>query len=158
MSAPAIRFDTRRECKAQWHALLAASSRSLQLFDPDFSVFPLGERAADAALRALLARGATLQLAMHDSAYIERHYPRFLQLLRDYAHLIECRVTPHNLRQLTDSFCIGDGVHVVRRYHSAHMRGEAAFDAPEATELPRERFAAIWAESRPGLQPSTTGL
>jgi hypothetical protein len=38
------------------------------------------------------------------------------------------------------------------------MRGEAAFDAPDATELARERFAAIWAESRPALHPSTTGL
>jgi hypothetical protein len=95
---------------------------------------------------------------MHGSAWIERHYPRFLRLLRDYGHQAECRVTGRGLRHLTDSFCIADGVHIVRRFHSDHMRGEAAFNAPEATEVARERFEAIWDESRPGLQASTTGL
>lgn len=159
MSEPLpVRFDSARECAAQFRALLAATSASLQLFDPDFAVFPLGERDVDDALRALLARGATLRLAMHTSDHIERHYPRFLRLLRDYGHLAECRATPRNLRQLTDSFCIGDDVHVVRRFHSGHMRGEAAFGAPQAAELPRERFAAIWEESRPALHAATTGL
>lgn len=155
---PAVQFDTRGACEAQFRACLAASATSLQLFDPDFAAFPLGSSEVDAALRTLLARGARIELAMHGAAYIERHYPRFLRLLRDYSHAIECRITPPNLRQLTDSFCIGDGVHIVRRYHSDHMRGEAAFDAPAAAELARERFAAIWAEARPGLHPFTTGL
>jgi hypothetical protein len=49
-------------------------------------------------------------------------------------------------------------VHIVRRFHSDHMRGEAAFDAPAATELARERFGAIWEESHTRLQASSTGL
>ena len=159
MSQPsAVQFDTRSECEAQFRACLAATSRELQLFDPDCAVFPLGASEVDAALRALLARGARIRLALHSASHVERHYPRFLRLLRDYGHAVECRITPAGLRQLTDSFCIGDGVHIVRRYHSAHMRGEAAFDAPAATEPARERFAAIWDASRPGLHPATTGL
>jgi hypothetical protein len=159
MSEPlTVRFDTRLGCEAQFRACLAASSARLQMFDPDFSVFPLGSRDVDTTLRGFLARGGAIELAMHASAHIERHYPRFLLLLRDFSHLIECRVTGGGLRQLTDSFCIGDGVHIVRRYHSDHMRGEAAFDAPAATEVARERFTAIWDESRPALHPTTTGL
>jgi hypothetical protein len=159
MSEPLLlRFDTRLECEAQFRACLAASSAQLQMFDPDFSVFPLGSRDVDAALRSFLAHGGTIELAMHSSTHIERHYPRFVQLLRDFSHLVECRLTGRGLRQLTDSFCIGDGVHIVRRYHSDHMRGEAAFDTPAAAELARERFAAIWDESRPALHPTTTGL
>jgi uncharacterized protein YjiS (DUF1127 family) len=153
-----LQFDTRKDCEAQFRACLSRARSTLQLFDPDFAVFPLGDSAADAALRAFLARGGSMQLAMHSSSHIERHYPRFLRLLRDYSHLVECRVTSRALRELTDSFCIADGVHIVRRFHSGHMRGEAAFDAPEATEVPRERFAAIWVESRPALHPATTGL
>ena len=42
--------------------------------------------------------------------------------------------------------------------NSDHLRGEAAFDAPQEIELLRERFVAIWAESLPGLQPTITGL
>jgi hypothetical protein len=151
-------FDTRAGCEAALRACVGRARATLQLFDPDFAVFPLGDRAIDAALRTFLAGGGTLQLAMHATGHIERHYPRFLRLLRDHAHRVECRLTSRALRQLTDSFCIADGDSIVRRYHSAHFRGEAAFDAPAATDTARERFAAIWAESSPTLQPTTTGL
>ncbi|TFW36134.1 DUF7931 domain-containing protein [Massilia horti] len=159
MTEPQVtRFDTRADCEAAFRACLAASHARLEMFDPDFAVYPLGASDVDALLRAFLERGGELRLAMHASAHIERHYPRFLRLLRDYGHRIECRTTDRSLAGLTDSFCIGDGVHIVRRFHSDHMRGEAALDAPAATEVPRERFAAIWEASRPGLAPTTTGL
>jgi hypothetical protein len=147
-----VEFGTRvRECIARSHACL-------QLFDPDFRVFPLGLPDVDAALRHFLAGGGSMQLAMHSSEYIERECPRFVRLLKDFGHRIECRATPPNLRQLTDSFCIGDGVNIVRRFHCDHMRGEAAFGYPPATEISVERFGAIWLESRPCLHPTTTGL
>jgi hypothetical protein len=156
--ASLLPFSTRRECEAHFRACIAASRMRLQLFDPDFAVFPLGAADLDAALRSFLAGGGVLQLAMHGGAYIERHYPRFLRLLRDYSQRVECRLTPRSLRTLTDSFCIGDEVHIVRRFHSDHLRGEAAFHAPGAAEIARERFAALWAESAPGLHATSTGL
>jgi len=152
------RFDTRAEIEAHTRACLAAARISLDLFDPDFAVFPLGASEFDSALRAFLAGGGVLRLAMHRPAHIERHYPRLLRLLRDYSHAVECRATPKALHHLTDSFCIVDNRHVLRRFHSDHMRGEMAFDAPGAADVPRHRFDAIWAESRPVLQPTTTGL
>lgn len=153
-----IRFDTRRDCEAQWRALLERAVQRLDMFDPDFAIFPLGAVDADALLRAFLRGGGRLRLSMHGGAHVERHYPRFLRLLRDHGHLVECRQTPRLLRQLTDSFCIADGLHVLRRFHSDHLRGEAAFDAPEAVDLPAHRFAAIWGESRPILMSTVTGL
>jgi hypothetical protein len=153
-----LRFDTRAGFQCQLRAVLERGRQTLDLFDPDFSLFPLGETDADAVLRRFLQGGGRLRLAMHASAHLEREAPRFLRLLRDYAHLAECRVTGRGIRQLTDSFCIADGVHLVRRFHSDHLRGEAAFDAPAETEVPRERFAAIWEESQPGLSPTATGL
>ena len=159
MNAPlTIRFDTRRDCEAQWRAVLERAAQRLDMFDPDFAIFPLGAADTDARLRAFLRGGGRLRLAMHDGAHIERHYPRFLRLLRDYAHLVECRQTPRSLRQLTDSFCIADGLHLLRRFHGDHPRGEAAFDAPQDADLPAHRFAAIWEESRPNLTPTVTGL
>lgn len=159
MSEPlAIRFDTRRDCETQWQAVLERAAQRLDMFDPDFSVFPLGSPETETRLRAFLRAGGQLRLAMHDSAHIERHYPRFLRLLRDYRQLAECRQTPRSLRQLTDSFCIADGLHVLRRFHSDHPRGEAAFDAPGAVDLPAHRFAAIWEEARPTLAQTLTGL
>lgn len=153
-----VPLTTRAECEAQFKACLAASTQTLDIFDPDFAVFPLGASEVDTLLRDFLARGGMIRLAAHTTSHIERHYPRFLRLLRDYQHRIECRVTPKSLANLTDSFCIGDGIHIVRRFHSDHMRGEAVFGNPEATELARERFTAIWEESRAALHPTTTGL
>ena len=159
MSEPTIlRFDTRAEFQRQLRAVLERGQVSLDLFDPDFALFPLGDLDVDAVLRRFLHDGGLVRLAMHGSAHIERHYPRFLRILRDHGHRIECRITNRGIRQLTDSFCIADDLHLVRRFHSDHLRGEAAFDAPQETEVPRERFAAIWDESRPALQPTITGL
>ncbi|MDB5959808.1 MAG: hypothetical protein JWP59_1102 [Massilia sp.] len=152
------RFDSRAEFAAHFRALLARSRHSLQMFDPDFAVTPLGEPEVDATLRAFLAGGGAIQLALHQSGYLERERPRFLRLLRDFGHRIECRATPPGLRQLTDSFCIGDAVHIVRRFHCDHMRGEVRFDDPGAVEISAERFAALWLESRPTLAVTTTGL
>ena len=159
MSEPrTIAFDTRRDGEAQLLACVDASSATLSAVDPDFAVFSLGSTVMDAALRAFLMRGGRLRLALHDTACIARHYPRFLRLLRDYGHLCECRQTPRSLRQLTDSFCIGDEKHIVRRFHSYHMRGEAAFDQPSACELARHRFEQIWQESQAVLHMSKLGL
>lgn len=149
---------THAEFEARFRDCLARAHVTLQLFDPDFAVFPLGDSGVDAALRTFLHGSGTLQLAAHSTAHIERHYPRFLRLLRDYSHRVECRVTNSVLHQLTDSFCIADGIHVLRRFHSDRIRGQAAFDAPGAAEIPKQRFAAIWAESYVALQPTATGL
>jgi hypothetical protein len=159
MAEPSIlRFDTRAEFQRLLAAVLARAQVSLELFDPDFALFRLGDPDIDAILRRYLAGGGQLRLAMHTGEHIERHCPRFLRLLREHGHRIECRITHKGLRQLTDSFCIADALHLVRRFHSDHLRGEAAFDAAQETDIPRERFGAIWEESKPGLHVSTTGL
>ncbi len=159
MSEPrTIAFDTRLDCETHFLACIEAAQATLAIFDPDVAVFPLGSTSFDTALRAFLARGGRLRLALHDPSHIERHYPRFLRLLRDYGHLCECRQTPRSLRQLTDSLGIGDDRHIVRRFHSDHLRGEARFDDPPACELSLHRFEAIWQESHAALQMSRTGL
>jgi hypothetical protein len=152
------KFSTHAEVNVHFLDCIKRSNANLLMFDPDFAVFPLGASTTDEALRAFMGRGGHLQLAMHSTSHIERDYPRFMRLLKDYSHRIECRVTNRQLRNLTDSFCIGDGKHIVRRFHSDHMRGEAAFNAPQATEISHERFTGIWAESLPGLHATTTGL
>lgn len=152
------RFNSRAELAAHFQECLARSNATLDMFDPDFSVFPIGTSETEAALRQFLKRGGHLQMAMHDSKHLERDCPRFMRVLQDYSHRIECRVTNRPLRTLTDSFVIGDGIHIVRRFHSDHMRGEAVFDSAAATEISRERFSGIWAESLLGVHSTVTGL
>lgn len=151
-------FDTRAAFQQQLGEVWARARATLVMFDPDFTLFRLGAPDVDAALRRFLLAGGRLRLALHDPAHLEREAPRFLRLLRDHAHGIECRRTPRALRALTDSFCIADDLHIVRRFHSDHLRGEAVFDAPQQTELSCLRFDAIWAESQAGMQASVSGL
>jgi hypothetical protein len=159
MTEPAItRFDTRSALQAQWRALLDRAIHRLDLFDPDFAHFPLGAPDVEATLRAFLRGGGLLRLALHDPIYIERACPRFLGIVRYYSEQVECRRSPRSLRHLPDSFALADGLHVVRRFHCDHMRGEAAFDAPAEVELPAYRFDALWEESTATLSPTVTGL
>lgn len=154
----AVRFASHAEFREHLAQCIAQSNEVLLMFDPDFSVFPLGSVETDGDLRAFLKRGGVIRLALHRPGHIEREYPRFLRLLKDYSHRIECRATSRSLHHLTDSFCIGDRENIVRRFHADHMRGEAAFALPEAAEVSLERFEGIWAESVLTLQPTVTGL
>jgi hypothetical protein len=151
-------FDTRAGFQAQLDQCLSRARLSLQMFDPDFAWWALGSTRNDALLRAFFGHGGRLQLVAHGNARLERDAPRFLRLLRDYGHLIECRVTNRTLQLLTDSFCVGDGQDIVRRFHSDYFRGEAFFDAPSSTRSVLERFNEIWTETRPGLHGNVTGL
>ena len=157
-NAAIYKFSTHAEFEAHLDDCIGRADSTLHMFDPDFAVFPLGSTDMDAALRQFLAGGGSIQMAMHRSSHIERHYPRFLRLLSDYSHKVECKITSKSLHHLTDSFCIADGVHIVRRFHSDHMRGEAAFDSPASTEISAERFAGIWLETISVLHATTTGL
>ncbi|MBA5686288.1 DUF7931 domain-containing protein [Rugamonas apoptosis] len=151
-------FSSRLEFEQLLQLCLSRARLQLQMFDPDFALWQLGSSATDAILRPFLSGGGKLQLVAHSNAYLEREAPRFLRLLKDYGHAIECRLTHKNLRQLTDSFCIADGRDQVRRFHAEHLRGEAVFDSPPDTQVCAERFIAIWKESSPGLHASTAGL
>ena len=157
-AAQVVPFNSRTDFALHVQACLQRSRRTLDLFDPDFTLFHLGSLDVDGILREFVRAGGQMRLAMHRTSDLERDAPRFLRLLRDFGHRVECRVTPRGLHHLTDSFCIGDDIDVVRRFHSDHARGEAAFGMPGAADICRERFAGIWAESRPALHPTTTGL
>ncbi|SFU76015.1 DUF7931 domain-containing protein [Pseudoduganella namucuonensis] len=151
-------FDTRAAFQEQLRDCFSRARHTLQVFDPDFATWELGSSRVDALLRAFLARHGRLELVAHSNAELERNAPRFLRLLKDYTHLIECRLTPPNLRLLTDSFCVADRRHLVRRFHADHMRGVAVYGSEAETQDNCERFAAIWAETIPGLHAGTTGL
>lgn len=150
-------FSTRREFDAQLQHCLARAGLRLQLFDPDFAHWALESAAVDAILRRFLLGQGRIELVAHDSAYLAR-CARFMRLLHDFGGAIACRVTDQNLRHLTDSFCLADADHLVRRFHCDHMRGEALSEAPDQVQPYLERFSAIWLEAEPGLHASTLGL
>lgn len=151
-------FDSRSQFQALLLECFSQARLTLQCFDPDYAWWQLGHSQTDALLRRFLQHKGRLQLVAHSNAHLERNEPRFLTLLEDYGQQIECRLTSRGIRTLTDSFCVADGVHIVRRYHADHFRGEANFNDPSSTQTSLERYEAIWAETLPGLKAGTTGL
>lgn len=158
MDRQVIPFTMRAEFQQHLATCLARAEHSLQMFDPDFSIWQLGSSATEAQLRRFFQGGGQLQLVAHDGRPVERDAPRFLRLLKDYDHLIEVRRTSVQLRQLTDSFCIADQRDMVRRFHADHFRGEAVLNGPADLQISLERFLTIWKESGPGLYAISTGL
>ena len=158
MDRQVIPFTTRAEFQQHLATCLSGARHTLQMFDPDYSIWQLGSSATEAELRRFLHAGGKLQLVAHDGRLIEREAPRLMRLLKDYGHLIELRRTSPQLRQLTDSFCIADQRDMVRRFHADHFRGEASFNAPQDLQTSLERFLTIWIESSPALVQNSTGL
>ena len=151
-------FDSRTQFEALLLDCFSRARLTLSMFDPDYAWWRLGHSQTDIVLRQFLHGGGRLRLVAHSNLALQRDAPRFLKLLQDYGHLIECRVTSKSLRLLTDSFVVADGAHLVRRFHADHFRGEADFNAPSSTQTSLERFEGIWAETMPGLQADVTGL
>lgn len=161
LSVPQVtRFDTMRQFHQHLLVIMGRAQRNLFMFDPDFSRWNLQEKQTAAILRQFLlsARYAHIQIATHNAKYLERACPHFLQLLREFGGAIECRETHKNIKHLSDSFCVADDVHVVRRFHCDHMRGAAEFDSKQNCAVPLERFLNIWDAADPCLGASTLGL
>ena len=151
-------FSSRLEFEQEIGQCLARANQRLDLFDPDFSLWQLGSARFDAELRRFLTGKGQIRMLAHDYSHLKHHCPRFLHLLRDFSHAIECRITHAHERNLTDSFCIADNVHLVRRFHCDHARGVSAFDAaPQATAC-NKRFAELWQRATDAMPIGTTGL
>jgi len=158
MDRQTVPFSSRAEFAAQLRDAFSRARLTLDLFDPDFSLWTFDSAETAQLLRSFLLNQGRLRLVAHTNSYIQRQCPRFINLLRDFGPNIDCRLTSKGLHQLTDSFCVADGRHQVRRFHADHLRGEAVFDAPDDTGVCIERFTGIFAESSPGLHANTTGL
>lgn len=149
-------FSTRLEFEEQIRRCLARASERLDLFDTDFSLWQLDT--LDDELRRFLTGKGQIRMLARDYNNLKQHCPRFLRLLRDFSHAIECRIIHPSERHLSDSFCIADGLHLVRRFHCDHPRGEAVFDAHANASICSERFNEIWRLSNATINIGVTGL
>lgn len=154
------RFDTMRLFHQHLLEIMGRAQQTLFMFDPDFSYWNLQEKQTIAILRHFLLRerSARIKIVTHHPNFLEQKCPHFLLLLREFRESVECRETRKNFKHLSDSFCIADDCHVVRRFHCDHMRGAAEFNSRQNCAAPLERFLSIWDESDPCLRTSILGL
>ena len=124
--------------------------------DPDFSDWPLGERAVAEALQQWSSAGRRLTLLAERFDVFERHHARFVHWRRMWGHIVDARV------------CRGAGLPAVpsaiwtpawalRRLDPERCRGHSGSDAVGRRAL-REALDECLRASREGFPITTLGL
>jgi hypothetical protein len=138
--------------------LIGRTRQSLRLVDRDLSDWALEAPAAIAALeRVLLSAGASLQIVVQCSDYLERDAPRLIALRRRFSDRVVVRLAPPAL-PVTEGLLVGDTSHVLRRASPEAWRGRLELASPISAEQWRRKFAALWDECGTELPPTTLGL
>jgi len=155
-------FDTRAEFQAQILSTIRLAQREILIADLDFHDWPLNSPEFDTALRSFfhISRANQLHLLTTSANRLHSFAPRFMRIMRDFSHVLTCRVAPDALipRLANDfSVLVGDQSLLVRRFHHSKMRGRAEFNPDEASTWAGS-FRALWDESTPGLSATTLGL
>jgi hypothetical protein len=154
------RFSGRREFQAALHAMFerAVSEAWIEIIisDPDFSDWPLGERAMIQLLNDWAGHGRRLvMLASRYDEIINRH-ARFVAWRRTWDHIIECRQARSRDPAATPSALWGQGA-MLQRNDIDRCVGICS-DNPERRLQLRQELDELLAESRPAFPASTIGL
>lgn len=141
-------------------ALIERAQSILRVFDVDLSQGGWNGPGRAERLVAFFrrARGARVEMIVHDPRWLEQSCPRILALLKTYGHAITVYRTGPDARGATDPLTIADDRHFLHRFHVDGARAALAFDAPAAARPLVARFGEIWATGEPGLSGTVLGL
>ena len=140
--------------------LIDRARSRLRVFDTDLSQGGWSEAQRADRLIAFFrrARGARLDVIVHDTRWLERSCPRIVALLKTWGHATTVFRTGPEARHAMDPLTIADDRHYLHRFHVDGLRATLAFDSPAATRPLVERFDEIWATGEPGLTGTVLGL
>lgn len=141
-------------------AIVDRACARLRIFDVDLTQG--GWHTADRAERLVAflrrARGARVEMIVHDTRFLEQSCARLIVVLRQYGHAITVYRTGVEARNALDPLVIADDRHFLHRFHVDGPRAALAFDAPLAARPLVARFEEIWATGEPGLSGTVLGL
>lgn len=140
--------------------VVSGALRHIAVFDTDLQETGLESIAAVRALEEFLSSGPghTIDIVVHDAAFLERHCPRLLALQKRFSHAAAIRRSPADLRHLAESYVLADDGLGVVRFHKDHVRGKLFRNLPEETAVWRSRFTQLWELSEPVAAPTQLGL
>jgi hypothetical protein len=140
--------------------ILARAQREILIFDRDLAALRIEERARLEALASFLQGGVgrRIRMVLHDPERLERNAPRLMQLIVRFAHVIDVRQSPDDLRHLADSHLLADEIHAVRRFDVDQPRSALVLADRTYVSPWRQRFENLWELSHPCLRMTTTGL
>lgn len=143
-----VRTAMAEAARCNWHELVFS--------DPDFSAWPLGERADIEALQAWAASGRTLLLLARNFKVFEREHARFVRWRQAWSHIVEARachgpgLPPVPSAVWTPNWCL-------QRIDLEHDRGTCSLQ-PERRRALRERIDECLRHGRPAFPAFTLGL
>lgn len=167
MTAPSSQYALltgKSEYRAAIDTVLDSAASTIAIFDRDLATLRLEEPQRLAKLGNFLhaqhpsERTKKLRIVIHQTHLLDSHMPRLMNLFTRYAHAVDVRQSPDNLRQLADTHLLADGCHGVRRFHIDHVRCALIREDPTAIQPWQQRFEELWQLSHPCLRIKTTGL
>jgi hypothetical protein len=133
--------------------------RELQLMDPDFADWPLGERMVVEHLTRWGQQHArpTLTLVAHHFDVLQTRQPRFATWRRQWAHLVHCKTPVPALPTPLPTLLIAPGCAVIRLFDLRIFHGTLSTQAADMQHA-TEQFDAILQRSVDTFPASVLGL
>jgi hypothetical protein len=140
--------------------VIATATNRIAIFDRDLADggYNTVERFNRFKVFLLANRSNRIDIAVHNSDYMERESARLMILLRQFPHAISVHRTLPEAQRVQDGFVIADGRHYVRRFHVDHPQAQLVFHDESGAELLRRRFDEIWAYTEPAVSATVLGL
>lgn len=140
--------------------VIAAANNRIAIFDRDLADggYNTTERFNRLKVFLLASRRNRIDIALHQSDYLERDCTRMMILLRQFPYAVQIHRTLQEARRVQDGFVIADGRHYFHRFHRDQPRAEKAFHDVSGAGLLQRRFEEIWIYSEPALSATVLGL
>jgi hypothetical protein len=140
--------------------VIAAASHRIAIFDRDLADggYNAPERFNRLKVFLLANRGNRIDIAVHQTDYLERDCTRLQTLLRQFPYAIQIHRTLPEAKQVQDAFIVADGQHYLHRFHRDQTRAEKAFFEDSGAGLLQKRFDEIWLYSEAGMSATILGL
>ena len=157
---PEGRFEGRLAFQQLVRDALACAAREgwreIILCDPDFSDWPLGERAVAQSLQDWSASGRHCTLLAHRYDDVVRRHARFVTWRKTWSHIIEARGC-HSADPLEMPSAICSPGWVMQRLDPVHCNGYSGSE-PQRRLLLRENLREWLQKSSPAFPAVTLGL
>lgn len=131
--------------------------RELLLADPDFSDWPLGERAVIECLTQWASSHRRLTLVAASFDEVPRRHARFVEWRRTWAHVIDCRSNTEVETVEFPTMLLAPGLLGVRLVDRVHVRGSLTRDAADLLRW-REMLDELLHRSEASFPATILGL
>jgi len=102
--------------------------------------------------------GHRIELLIDEIHHVTRDFPRLMQLVRDFGHVIEIRQADPVAPRPDQAFVLADRHGILRRADKSAVHGTLHLDAPHDAIPLHQSFEAMWQRSQASVTSTTLGL